>query len=199
MNRKAPLSSSLAALFVVSALAALPGCKEEDNRLFDENGVWSMTHFSNADGDLLALEANTSEDAFMIKFDSGDGVATTAACSFGGGSNDPGSSTCRLGEGDQLDWTCKCFAYEFDDSTMRMIEFAPGEARPSVPSGSGDTDGTDGPTEIAVGDYEAVSNSYIFQPLPMDLFASNGVDSRFVFLSKYGAVFDETGCAEACQ
>lgn len=199
MNRKAPLSSSLAALFVVSALAALPGCKEEDNRLFDENGVWSLTHYTDGEGNLQMAPANTHENAFMIKFDSGAGIATTAACAFQNNNYNPGETSCRIGESSQLDWQCKCFAYEFDESTMRMIEFAPGEARPSVPSGSGDTDGSDGPTEVAVGDYEAVSNSYAFQPLPTGLFNSNGVDSRFVFLNKFAAIFDESGCAEVCQ
>ncbi len=194
--------------FLLPSLAclALGACGPDDTRLFDESGVWSLTHYSEDGSELFTLDKRTSQDAFMINFNRSKGVAAAAACSFGGSgsSNVPGSSTCRQGSGDQLEWECKCFSYEFEGSTIRMTEFAPGNAAPPV--GSADTDGSgSGTTEVAVSEFGEVANSYNFTPLPgpseLDLdglYGSNGVNSLFVFLKRFDGLFDESGCAQAC-
>lgn len=210
MSRTRPLSSSLAALSALALLTALGGCKEEDNRLFDESGVWSMTNYTNwatddtsYDGTLFPAPLNTHENAFMLNFNRDLGIVAAAACGFQGSGTTPATSTCRIGDADDLDWECNCFAYEFDNDVMRWTEFAPGDQVPSV--GSGDTDGASGTTTITATEFTEISNSYQLTPLPgpstfdLDgLFESDGDLDRFVFGQRTPSLFTESGCDVSC-
>ena len=196
--------SAFAALALLASVST--GCKEDDNRLFDESGVWSLTHYSLDGTNLNEVNGNTQTNAFMLNFNASKGVVAAAACANDGGSVRPNDSTCRLApSADKRDWECSCFSYEFDESTMRWTRFQPGETPPPVGSGSSDTDGDSGTDTVLVAEYPDVASSYFFEPLPGPsptdtdgLFASDGTTSRYVFLKRFEGLFDETGCAAAC-
>lgn len=170
-------------------LLALPvvlgSCQEEVNTLFDEEGVWSMIEVD-LSGDGLSEVIDTRENGYMLWFQpskKGEGIVAAAACVDEGGNASPESSFCHLDGGST--WQCKCFAYEFEDSSMRWLEYEPGSAPPSdVPDivGGGDTDGT-GPTLVSLAAVEGKAFTYIFQPLPNGLFQATE-SSTFVFQQK---------------
>ena len=187
----APRRLSHALLASCFALAALSSCAEEDTRLFKEPGVWALTHFSEDGETIPPVNAPTHQDAFLLDFDRDLGVMATAACSFGGG-NTPQTTTCgAAGSPSDKDWECKCYAYEFEDSTMRMSPFEAG-GQPG-PVGSSDTDGDGSTFDVDLTVFPEIGNSYIFKPLPGGhefdadgLFGSNGVNSTYVFNKQIG-------------
>ena len=123
MSRKAPLSHSLAALTFLAAVAALPGCKEEDTRLFDETGVWSLSHYTDDMDEFLEAPSNTHEDAFMLKFDSSKKLVAAAACSFQNGNAVPGQTSCRIGDPEDLE-SLADFEFEHALITLRVDDLS---------------------------------------------------------------------------
>ena len=193
-------------LFSLAALVTFSSCNgDPDTRLFDETGVWAMTHFSLDGAMLTEVPANTELDAFLLKFDPNRGVVAAAACAQGSGSAAVGVSTCRRATtADDRTWLCRCYAYDYDESTMNWTEFAPGD-EPPMPGGGGGTGGEDANTPITLSEFTEVNNSYQFQPMPDGgtlhedgLFESDGMTSRYIFLKRAETLFVESGCEEVC-
>jgi hypothetical protein len=123
----------LSALCVASLLAA-GGCKEEETpTLFDEGGAWSLVRYDlTGQGDLSPINTEVRENAFMLLFNDSRNVVTTAACiDPDAGTVTPVDSLCRR-EPSNTQWECKCYAYAFEESLMKWVEFSAGTVPPSV-------------------------------------------------------------------
>jgi hypothetical protein len=199
---------ALTSTLVATALLSLTSCKEEDNRLFEEGGVWALQAFTLDGTAIMDLDAQR-RNHFLLRFSPDDGVVATAACKVSP-SETVTDSSCGFNSID-AEWECHCFAYEFDNSIMRWQEFAPGENPPPVgaPAGDGETDGmTAGSHEIELEEAKA-SGTYQYFPLPEGIFGSDGVTSKHVFQSRAESVWtgadineddapDLDGCTQAC-
>lgn len=184
---------------MLSMAAALAGCpKDEPGKLFEEEGVWSLLRYDTGDG-LQELNPSTAKDAFLLKFETGPKVVTAAAC---GSETDnvPGESTCRQNHSSTF-WTCRCFAYAYEEEVMQWREFTAGEPPPSVDfmqptaaeGGGGDetaTGGGGGDDYITLSTVGTSSETYGFTPLPMGVFGSDGTASRYEFVQRAGSVFE---------
>lgn len=194
MSRTRALSTTL--LF-----AALPlfGCgPEEDTRLFDEEGVWTLTQFDLGGQGLTAVDNNSRKDAFLLKMDSTRRIGAAAAC--GNGDNfSVNSSLCKTLPEDAREWQCTCFRYDYDDDVMTAIVFPNEGPIPPKPSTGMENENGDVAVDIQLNVNESVANSYIFAPLPKGVFDSDGEISRYVFQQRAPGAFDETGCQEICM
>jgi hypothetical protein len=194
------------------------GCSKDDGpgKLFEEEGVWSLTQY-NVDGDgLTNIDNQVRGDAFLMKFTADRKVVQTAMC--GEAETDtPGTSQCKLLVNETA-WFCRCFAYAYQGDEMIWREFAAGETPPDVeyteggntpPPGSsagstatgGDTD-TDGgggdtgstgggaDTRIMLGAISGVASTYQFRPLPVSIWGSDGTASSYVMQQKANSIFD---------
>ena len=179
---------------VVTALACMTSCKEEDTRLFDETGVWTLEKYSLA-GEPFQDIAQGRKNRFLLRFKPEDGVVAASGCREMGDDLDIRSSTCVNGL--LSEWTCQCFAYTYDTTTMIWQEFPPGDPPPmvGVPD-AGDT-GTDGGGNgsdahvIDLASFGGSTTTFEFSPLPLDLFNSDGMLSNHVFQLKADAVWTE--------
>ena len=130
------LSTLRTGLLALAALAvALPGCKEEDegpSKLFEEDGVWSLQRYELTGMSTMLNEVNPSarRDAFLLKLDSANNVATAAWCGLDE-TDTPNNSLCRQQPLD-ADWYCRCFAYAYEEDRMRWVEFDAGSTVPIV-------------------------------------------------------------------
>jgi hypothetical protein len=198
--------------FVVSAAllglsATLMGCAEEDTRLFDETGVWTLENYS-LDGGPFVDIAQNRKNRFLLRFKPDDNVVAAAACHEQGTDVDVNGSNCT--NAGLSEWTCQCFAYTYDKDRMVWQEFDPGQEPPHVdpPMTSGETEGepTEGSHELFVSAVAGTTSTYEFASLPLDLFNSDGQLSRHVFQIKAESVWtkedlDDDGIAdlEACS
>lgn len=204
-----------------AALLFAPGCSKEEGpgKLFEEDGVWSLTQY-NLDGDgLTTIDNGVRGDAFMMKFTAESTVVQLAMC--GETEMDtPGNSQCKLLPNDTA-WFCRCYAYAYEEDVMYWREFAAGETPPMVEfpdenapasstapatSGGGDTD-TDGGSGGAMGDTGGsmaggdvmvqlgalpdITSTYQFRPLPVGNWGSDGSISSYVMQQKANSVFDQ--------
>jgi hypothetical protein len=192
-----------AALF--AATITLTGCPEEDTRLFDENGVWTLERYS-LDGGLYTDISQNRKNRFLLRFKSDDGVVAAAACHEQNTPVDVNSSNCTNAA--LSNWTCQCFAYSYDKDRMVWQEFAPGDKPPTVGSpGDGETDGGGtGAHEIFLAAPKDTTSTYEFSTLPADLFNSDGLVSKHIFQVKADSVWtttdlntDGTADLEACS
>jgi len=185
---------------------------EEDLRVFNEVGTWSLQQFALDGKDWTPVDQMARSNAFLLQFDKteGRGVVGAATCG-GGGKYGVQTSLCNI-EG-RTDWQCRCFSYVHEEKNlMEWQEFAPGDAPPSVVHETGEDAGDSGDTEgdpsdsIAVQKDPEINGAVLFQPLPYTtavwtdsgLFDSDGSSSKYQFLQKADSVFDESGCAETC-
>lgn len=197
-----------AALF--AATATFTGCTEEDTRLFDENGVWSLERYS-LDGGPYTSIAQNRKNRFLLRFKPDDMVVAATACHEQNTPVDVNSSNCT--NAFLSNWTCQCFAYSFEVDRMVWQEFPPGEAPPPVgaPAGDGETDGGDDSSshELLVTAFEGTLNTYQFGSLPLGMFNSDGQISRHVFQLKADSVWtgvdlnmdgvqDLEACSQSC-
>ena len=194
---------------VVAALACLTSCKEEDTRLFDETGVWTLERYSLA-GEPFQDIAQVRKSRFLLRFKPEDGVVAAAGCHEMGDDPDIRSSTCV--NAGLSTWSCQCFAYTYDTTTMIWQEFPPGETPPMVgiPAG-GESSGSEGGGDsdahvIELASFGGSTTTFEFSPLPLDLFNSDGSSSTHVFQLKADSVWtevdinmDETPDLEACS
>lgn len=194
---------------VIVALANLTGCKEEDTRLFDETGVWTLERYS-LDGTPYQEVPQSRKNRFLLRFKPDDGVVAASACHEQGTEIDVNGSSCT--NASLATWSCRCFAYTYENSTMVWQEFAPGEPPPVVGTpaggdGTGDSGGMmdGGAHELTVAAFGESAATYEFDSLPMGLFNSDGEISKHVFTLKADTVWtqvdvngDETPDLEDC-
>jgi hypothetical protein len=191
---------------LLAATATLTGCPEEDTRLFDETGVWALERYS-LDGGMYVDIAQNRKNRFLLRFKPDDGVVAAAACHEAGTTVDVNSSNCT--NAGLAEWTCQCFAYTYDKDRMVWQEFAPGEPVPSVgsPGADGETEGGgSGAHELFVAAPEGTTSTYQFASLPLDLFNSDGMASKYIFQIKADTIWtaidinmDTTLDLEACS
>jgi hypothetical protein len=173
----------------ILALVTLSGCKEEDTRLFDETGVWALEKYS-LDGSPFEDINQARKNRFLLRFMPNDpeigdgGIVAAAACHEMGSSVDVTASSCTNAAYSQ--WSCQCFVYTYTGSKMVWQEFAPGETPPAVGTpGDGETDGMgSGAHELTVSAFGETAATYLFDPLPLGLFNSDGDLSKHVFQIK---------------
>lgn len=191
---------------LLAATAMLTGCPEEDTRLFDETGVWTLERYS-LDGSPFVDVSQNRKNRFLLRFKPDDGVVAAAACHEQNTEVNVNSSNCT--NAGLSTWTCQCFAYTYENNRMVWQEFAPGDPVPPVgaPGGDGETDGGGGGAqELFVAAPEGTASTYEFTSLPAGLFNSDGDLSRHVFQIKADSVWtavdinaDGTADLEACS
>jgi len=184
-------------LFLVGPMS---GCKEDPpGKLVEEEGVWSLTHY-NIDGESEELNEGTQKDAFMLKFQSEEGVMTTATCGEMATNNTPGESLCRQNPS-FTGWACRCFSYAYHVDTMQFREFAAGDPPPSVDfvdpddadaggGDTGDTGGGGGDSYSTITENAQLAATYAWTPLPEGVFGSDGLVDRFDFVQRAPTIFD---------
>lgn len=194
MSRTRALSTTV--LFAALALCGCPS--EEDTRLFEEEGVWTLTQFDLGGMGLTAVDNNSRKDAFLVKFDATRRIAAFAAC--GTGDNfSVNSSLCKTLPEDSREWQCTCVRYSYDESTMTSIVFPEDGSIPPKPSSGFEDEEGNVAVDTLLNVNETVANSYVFGPLPKGVYDSDGEISRYVFQQRAPGAFDETGCEEVCM
>jgi hypothetical protein len=208
------LPSVRTGLLALGALLLTSACSKEEEtpKLFDEDGVWSLQRYdlSGTDATLTEINVSSRGDSFLLKFDSDLEVVSAAWCGLSE-SDTPNSSLCRL-QPDEADWYCRCFAYAYEESRMRWVEFDAGRPRPMVeldgaqPAPTGETEEGDGGGEetgsgtvINLAEVPTVSSTYDFIPLPQGLFGSNGETSAYRFQRKSPTLFDQVTCTPCAE
>lgn len=186
-------------------------CKEEPAptpKLFEEAGTWSVIRYDlEGTGELTDINENNRENAFMLSFDPMESVVTGASCVEPGSGITPSNSPCLISP-NTTEWQCRCFAYDFVRDQMLWREFNVGDPPPEVSldpnnepmGGSGGGSGGEGGGEgdggvgedvmISVFEIEGISATFNFLPLPLDLFASNGENSRYILQARAPSIFD---------
>ncbi|NVB39363.1 hypothetical protein G6O69_16085 [Pseudenhygromyxa sp. WMMC2535] len=190
----------------------MSSCKEEDTRLFDEEGVWALESYSLLGTGYQSID-QLRKNLFLLNFSSGDGVVAAANCHSEGGGSGVNEANCV--DGANSTWDCRCFAYEYDESRMVWQEFTPGDAPPAVGFPDNAADGGDEGDEEGSGAHEILleatgaTQTYEFASLPEGLFDSDGSISKHVFQKKADTIWtaadiDEDGtpdldeCAMSC-
>ena len=175
-------------LGVLLAFAALAGCAEEDTRLFDETGVWTLEKYT-LDGTPFKDVDQNRKNRFLLRFKPDDGVVAAAACHESGTEVSVDSSTCV--NAGLSTWDCRCFSYAYDTDRMVWAEFDPGATPPLV---SLDEDAPVIPEDshsLQVAAFENAASTYQYISLPMGLFNSDGEVSKHVFQIKANSVWTE--------
>lgn len=165
------------------ALLALPallasGCKEEELPLFDETGLWAIEKYA-LDGGVLEDIPQERKNAFLLNFNSDLGVVAVGSC-YSADNQNIESAICKSNPNAAY-WECQCFAYEFEKSRMVWQSFMPGEMPPII-----DDPTIDGAQsfEVLVEVFPELGAGYIFNPLPMGVFDSDGSVAKYVFQQK---------------
>lgn len=176
-------------------------------KLFEEAGTWSViTYDLEGTGELTDINEDNRRDAFMLSFDSMTSVVTAASCVEPGSSITPANSPCLISPS-TTEWQCRCFAYDFVREEMLWREFNAGDPPPEVSldpndapmagsgGGSGGSGGDGGggvgeDVRISLAEIEGVSSTFNFRPLPLDLFASDGLNSRYILQARAPSIFD---------
>jgi len=182
-----PALLALPALFL--ALVA-SGCKEEEPPLFDETGVWAIEKYA-LDGGQLQDIPQERKNAFLLNFDTDLGVVAVGSC-YSATNQDLDSAICKTNPAAAY-WECQCFAYEFDKSRMVWQSFMPGDTPPTV---------IDDPTiegaksfEVLVEVFPDLGRAYLYNPLPIGVFDSDGALAKYVFAQKSTTVWDNAEVA----
>jgi hypothetical protein len=176
------LSGALCALTVLAG-----GCKEEGRDvLFEESGTWSLFLY-NVDGTgLEEFDTSSRVGKFLLHFsmiDDESGVVAAASCRDSMGRTDLTLTLC-----DVPDFECRCFDYTYEKSVMNWTE------RPL----KGEELAEPKTTTINLSVYEGYKSTFRFKPLPEGLFNSDGTSAEYVFQSRGDALFEPTGCIDAC-
>ena len=200
-------------------VAALLGtaCKEDPppGKLFDEDGAYELVQY-NLEGDgyveVVMPGVTERDEAFLMTLDASARVAQVAMCAEND-MQDPSDAQCRTA-GDNSFWFCQCFAYAFVKSQMQWRQFQPGDVPPQVSftgddggstpptsdsatggsgSGGGETGAVDpaADTIIDLAEIPGVQGEYEFAPLPIGVFGSDGLVSRYRFQQRAPSIFDQ--------
>ena len=175
------------------------GCQEEGYvTLFDEDGTWSLlSHDVEGSGTFKTIDSPNREDKFLMRF-----VRTSAAEAEPAGkvaaatcidvADDMGllSSSCNDG------FTCRCFNYSFDQTTMIFTEYEGEGGFLYTPEDGEPAPGE--PVAVVVSEVETNNVTFVYRPLPSRLFESDAVNSAYEFRQKADSLFVDTGCSEIC-
>lgn len=178
-------------LLATAAVLALVSCKEEDTRLFDETGVWTLDRYS-LDGTPYQEVNQGRKNRFLLRFKPDDSVVAAAACHEQNTEVDVNSSSCTNAA--LSEWSCQCFSYLYDGSQMIWQEFPPGDTPPAVGAVAGG-DGTDGGEmegtahEVNVSAFGDTAATFQFDTLPPGLFNSDGDLAKHVFQQKADSIW----------
>jgi hypothetical protein len=178
-------------MFATAAVLALGGCPEEDTRLFDETGVWTLDRYS-LDGTPYQEINQGRKNRFLLRFKPDDAVVAAAACHEQGFEVDVNSSSCTNAA--LSTWSCQCFSYTYEGSQMIWQEFAPGDTPPPVGAVGGgdgtDSGGTEGSAHaVNLSAFGETAATYQFDTLPLGLFNSDGELSKHVFQVKADTIW----------
>jgi len=173
-------ATALCALF-------LGGCGPDDGPLVAvETGTWIVAAYDlDGSGD-FNFKQQSCKTAALLKFLDDEVLYIARNKSLSGISDE----ACVESE---TEWFCNCFAYSYSNSEQTWVEFAPGEAPPSV-SGS-----SENATSISLSEDPDVSDRYIFAPLPTGIFSSDGESSAYLFSRKSDSLGEPTGCEAVCM
>lgn len=165
------------------ALLALPallasGCKEEEPPLFDETGMWAIEKYA-LDGGVFQDMPQERQNAFLLNFNPDLGVVAVGSC-VSADNQSIESAICK-GNPNAAYWECQCFAYEFEKSRMVWQSFLPGEMPPIIQDPT--IEGSES-IEVLVEEFPGLGRAYIFNPLPMGVFDSDGSIAKYVFQQK---------------
>jgi hypothetical protein len=179
-------------LLATAAVLALVSCQEEDTRLFDETGVWTLDRYSLNNTPYQEINQGR-KNRFLLRFKPEDSVVAAAACHEQGLEVDVNSSSCTNAA--LSEWSCQCFSYLYEGSQMKWQEFAPGDQPVAVGAveGGDETDGSSGggAHEVNLSAFGEASATYQFDTLPLGLFNSDGDLSKHVFQQKAPALWTE--------
>ena len=203
---------------VGAALFLGAGCKDPPpgpTKLFEEDGSYSLKNFDFDGSGLSEIEPNNREDAFLMRLYAEEQVAQVAMCAESE-EEDPTNSPCRtLATG--TSWFCECFSYAYEEDQMLwrrfsagmtppMVEFAEDSASAGASASASatdtDTDGGGGgggtagidpaaDTLITLAESAGIKGQYVFAPLPIGVFGSDGVSSQYVFQQLAPSLFDQ--------
>lgn len=170
-------------------LLALPallasGCQEEEPPLFDETGVWAVEKYALAGGAFSDIPQER-KNAFLLNFNPDLGVVAVGSC-YSADNQDIESAICKSNPAAAY-WECQCFAYEFAKSRMVWQPFAAGEMPPVV--GDPLIEGSEA-FEVLVEVFPDLGRAYLFNPIPMGVFDSDGSASKYVLAQKSPTVWD---------
>ncbi len=184
--------TTAAALALVSSTSCGP---EEDTRLFDETGVWTLEKYS-LDGTPYQDINQGRKNRFLLRFKPDDAVLAAAACYEQNFEVDVNSSSCT--NAPLAVWSCQCFSYLYEGSRMVWQEFPPGDMPAPVGAvdggdgtGGGDGDGMVGSHEVNVSAFGETTATYEFDSLPTGLFNSDGDLSKHVFQIKADTIWTD--------
>ncbi len=195
MQQRLSHLSILGALACCFTLTA-GGCDEEVvELLFEEEGVWSMTHQDvGGSGQLLRLEQGRQEK-FLLKFvrssineNEAAGTMMAAACIDSDETISPALGT-TCGE----TYCCRCYSYSYNNNFLRIASATP-EGGLACDISSGD------PIDITLEPLGEVSNTYLFGPFEPGMFACEGETCEYGFQGgRANSKFEATGCEEFCN
>lgn len=197
-----PLLSRALLTAACAGTVVVVGCQEEPQPLFDEDaGAWVLQLFRLEAGDDIGDFGSTDRtEKYFISYDKAKQIVAAATCNDSSGNQSVTESLCDLSgpEG----YTCRCFNYEFDQTSMTWTEFKV-DGQPPPPEPDEEQQGMGAlpvgtPYQIALDIYQGYSNTYRYRPLPFGLFDSNGHDSEYVFQLRDKSKFAATGCDAVC-
>ncbi|MFV8750275.1 hypothetical protein ACNOYE_06965 [Nannocystaceae bacterium ST9] len=157
--------------------------------MFDETGVWAVEKYA-LDGGQLEDIPQERKNAFLLNFDSDLGVVAVGSC-FSANNQDIESAICKSNPAAAF-WECQCFAYEFKKSRMVWQPFDPGAEIPIV--GDPEIEGS-GAFEVLVEEFPSLGLGYLYNPMPMGVFDSDGTLSKYVLQQKAVNVWTEAEVA----
>lgn len=195
-QRSLKLRVSLPSLAALCALAMAAGaCKEEEPiSLFDEQGTWFLKLFDIEGTGLTNFDVAQRENQFLIHFNKDAQIVASAGCIDSMDRTDITETLCDTGN-----FQCRCFNYEFTDTTMVWTEFTPkGGVKAEDPPMDSTAPKVGEPYSISVEAYPESGQTYRYSTLPYGLFNSDGETSRYVFQTFGDPAFVATKCLDYC-
>lgn len=190
--------SSVFALLALTLPLPLASCSEEEFPvLFEEEGVWALTHFDiEGTGEFETFSSGLRRDKFLLNFRRTSGAeqqpaGKLAAASCRDDNGDESVLTAQCNQG----YACRCFDYTYGESQMVWREYA-GEGETLYEPMKDDPPPGD-PVVVGLREFET-ANTYVFTPLPVYLFDSLGVGSSYRFQQRAMSVFASTPCNQRC-
>jgi hypothetical protein len=159
-NTKPHIARSLFCAACTALVVAASGCGEDEvNKLFAEDGVWSLVEYDLEGTSGYEDLPDARRGGFLMRFNSGLNKVAVASCQddqnvADGVPGDVDGTLCGLG-GEYKGFYCDCFLYAFEESQMCWKDADAGGVLPAIGTcgdvpdvpddgGSGTGDGGDG-------------------------------------------------------